>query len=199
MTSGGRRLDRAAIAAALAAGEVVLLMTDTVPGLHARIDRPAALAAVNALKGRREDQPLLVLAASVEAAFALAAPLAPRVVAYLRACWPGPFTVILPAAAGLPAAVAPAGAVAVRVPDWPALRELLAETGPLVSTSANRGHELAAVDLADAADRFPELAVWAEVAPAAAGAASAIVNLTGQRPRLWRPGPRPMPDWPDDA
>jgi len=199
VTAPGRWLDRDGVAAALAAGEVVLLETDTLPGLHARLDRPAALAAIAERKGRAAGKPLLVLAGSLEAALALTAPLAAATRDYLTRCWPGPITAVLPAIAGLPAAVAPKGTVAVRVPEAVALRDLLVVTGPLASTSANRSGEPPALELADAIARFPGLAVWRDLAGATAGAASALVDLTGPRPRLLRAGPRDLPAWPDDA
>jgi len=205
--------DRRRVLAALAAGEVVLLQTDTLPGLHARLDRPAALTALVALKGRSAAKPFLVIAGSLAAAQALTRPWSRPVVAYLQACWPGPVTVILPAADQLPRQVTgeretlPGGAVtsgpvagprtvAVRVPAPAALRQLLAESGPLASTSANRAGQPAAADLAAAVARFPHLPAW-NPQPAQAGvAASALVDLTGAEPCLLRPGPVALPDWP---
>ncbi len=197
MTDDRAWLGSAAILARLAAGEVVLLATDTVPGLHARVDRPAALAALRALKERAADKPLLVLAASVDQAFGLVATVPPAVSAYLETCWPGPFTCVLPAAAGLPAAViAEAGTVALRVPGWPALRELLAASGPLASSSANLAGRPAATGLEQAARDFPGLPVWSPAPLQAAGSASALLDLTGPSPRLLRAGPLAAPPWP---
>ena len=192
-------LDDAGALAALAGGEVVLLQTDTLPGLHARLDRPDALAAIARLKGRVSGQTLLVIAATALDALALAAPVSPAVDVFLARCWPGPFTVILPAREGLPRAVvagAEAGTVAVRVPAPQELRRLLAASGPLASTSANRTGEAPAGDLEHAARVFPELAIWGGLAGPGLAAASALIDLTGEAPRLLRPGPLPSPDWP---
>ena len=175
---------------------VVILPTDTVPGLHARIDRPRALERLGALKGRRPDQPFLVLCSDLGEVGELAGELAPRLRDYLDHLWPGPFTVIVAARDGLAAAVrAPAGTVAVRVPAWEPLRELLRRCGPLASTSANAGGDPPAVTVQAALAAFPELAAWQTAEASGAGAPSALVDLAGDGPRLLRPGPRPLPPW----
>ena len=199
MTTDSRGLAREAALAALDAGQVLLLQTDTLPGLHARLDRPAALEALNRLKGRPQDQPLLVLVDSLPTALALSAPLPPRVVAYLGACWPGPYTAVLPAIALLPpAVVAPGGTVAIRVPALPELCGFLSASGPLASTSANLAGQPAAPDMTAARQAFPQLAAWVAAPTAGLASASALVDLTGEQPRLLRPGPRPLPAWPDE-
>ena len=65
--------DPEAAVAALAAGGVVGLPTDTVYGLAARLDRPAAVAAIFGLKGRPAGLALPVLVADVDQARSLAA------------------------------------------------------------------------------------------------------------------------------
>jgi tRNA threonylcarbamoyl adenosine modification protein (Sua5/YciO/YrdC/YwlC family) len=193
-------LDTAAVLSALADGAVVLLPTDTLPGLHARLDRPAALAAIDRIKRRPPGKPLLVLAADLAAAQALTATLDRSVLERLDELWPGPFTVILPGRAGLPAAVTSAeGTVAVRVPDWSPLRSLLTDCGPLASTSANRSGQAPSTDLGAARACFPTLPAWHVTALEAGSTASALVDLTGPRPRLLRAGPRPLPGADDRA
>lgn len=202
-----RRLrDPAAAARLLAGGGLLLLPTDTLPGLHCRADAAPALARLQALKGRDPARPLLLLCADEAQAFGLAAPLAAAAVAYARRCWPGPFTLVLPRGPAAPAAVCGVGGtVACRVPALPALRALVrAAGGPLVSTSANRSGEppcatleAAVALLGDRVDAV--LTGWRSEAGVAAGA-SALIDLAGWPPRLLRPGPVPPPAWgaPDD-
>jgi L-threonylcarbamoyladenylate synthase len=181
-------------------GGVVLLPTDTLPGLHARVDRPAALARLAELKGRTEAKPLLVLAGSVAAVGRVAAPLTPRQEAYARRCWPGPFSLILTAAPGLAAAArGPGGTVAVRVPRPEALRKLLTAVGvPLASTSANRAGQAPAADLAAATALFAGLVDGAcdPGDPPAPGNSrpSTLIDLTVWPPRVLREGPQTPPD-----
>jgi L-threonylcarbamoyladenylate synthase len=192
-----RTQEAARAAAVLAAGGLVLLPTDTLPGLHARADAPAAAARIDVLKGRDAGKPLLLLCADTDAALALtAADAAAR--AYAARCWPGPFTLILPAGPAAPQAALRGGTtVGLRVPSPAGLRALIAAAGgALLSTSANASGEpaprsldevpaalLAAVDLVADLD-------WGGVH----GAASALVDLSDGPPRLLRPGPLLPPE-----
>jgi len=197
---GARTQDPAVAAACLAGGGVVLMPTDTLPGLHARADVPAAVARIAVLKGRDEGQPLLVLCADVAAARALAGALATRAWDYADRCWPGPFTLVLPAGAAAPAAATRGGpTLAIRVPAPRRLRDLIAAAGSaLVSTSANLAGEPPATDLATAARRFGadvDLVADLDWGDRAAATASAMLDLSIWPPRVLRPGPQIPPDW----
>lgn len=185
-----------------AEGGVLLLTTDTLPGLHARVDRPAAVRRVADLKGRTAGKPLLVLAASPAAAATVTGGVEPRQWDYALRCWPGPFSLVLPAAPGLAAEVTGGGGtVAVRVPQARGLVQLLEAVGvPVVSTSANRAGEEPARTLAEATSRFGSLVdgVFAAVRDGDDGAAptaraSALVDLGVWPPRVLRAGPLPAP------
>jgi L-threonylcarbamoyladenylate synthase len=182
----------------LAAGGVLLLATDTLPGLHARVDRPEAVRRVAALKGRPGDKPLLVLAASAAAAVAVTGVLDTRQTAYANRCWPGPFSLVLPAAPDLtPAVTAGGGTVAVRVPGHRGLIRLLETVGtPVVSTSANRAGEAPARSLTEAELRFADQ-VDGIFDPGNGGGpgdrASALIDLVVWPPRVLREGPQPAP------
>lgn len=124
---------------ALHAGAVIALPTDTVYGLAARLDRPAAVAALFALKGRPAGLALPVLVADVAQARSLTDAWpegADRLAARL---WPGPLTLVVPAPAALGRLVGGDGtSVGVRCPDQALVRLLCAISGPLAVTSANR-------------------------------------------------------------
>jgi L-threonylcarbamoyladenylate synthase len=129
---------RAAAARMLAEGGLVRMPTDTLPGLHCRADRPDAVGRLRRMKGRPEGKLFLLLCSSLRQVRTLAELSSRRVLAYCQTCWPGPFTLILPAAAAGPVGLASSSrAVALRIPDAAALRRLIAEArGALVSTSA---------------------------------------------------------------
>lgn len=195
-----RTSDPAVAAACLAGGGVVLMPTDTLPGLHARADAPAAVARIAVLKGRDEGQPLLVLCAGIGDARALAGAPPARVWAYAERCWPGPYTLVLPAGASAPTAATRGGpTLAVRVPAPGRLRDLIAACGgALVSTSANLTGEPPATELEAAARQFAggvDLVAELDWGGSPAGAASAMLDLTSWPPRVLRPGPRVPPDW----
>jgi L-threonylcarbamoyladenylate synthase len=119
---------------------------------------------------------------------------------YARRCWPGPFTLILPAGPGIPTEITGGGrTVALRVPALEALRRIVTGAGvPLVSTSANRAGTAAPVDLETAVELFgDEVDAVGELPspPAEERQASALVDLTVWPPRVLRRGPRPLPSW----
>ena len=140
--------------AALEAGGVVVVPTDTVYGLAARPDRAEAVRAVYRAKGRPEGMPLPILAADEVQVRALGVAFTPAAAVLARRWWPGPLTLAFgfDDAAPRPAWLAGRDEVAVRVPDHDFLRALLGRTGVLAVTSANRhgtptphtAHEVAA-------------------------------------------------------
>ncbi len=137
MTPLGGPLRDAALAAGR--GELIVFPTDTVYGLGTRPDDPAATARVFEAKQRPRDLELPVLVATVETARSVAV-FDDRAERLAGACWPGPLTLVLPrdaAAAGWDLGGDPA-TVGVRAPHHPLALALLAETGPLAVTSANR-------------------------------------------------------------
>jgi L-threonylcarbamoyladenylate synthase len=125
----------------LRAGRLVAVPTETVYGLAARADSEAAVAAIFAAKGRPDFNPLIVHVASLAMAHDLAQ-LDGRAEMLARRYWPGPLTLVLPLRSGsaiVPAVTAGLPTVALRMPDHPALQELLHDLAlPLAAPSANR-------------------------------------------------------------
>jgi L-threonylcarbamoyladenylate synthase len=111
-----------------------------------------------------------------------------------KAHWPGPLTLVLPLRPDAPIArLATAGlpTVALRVPAHPAMSEMIAAVGrPLAAPSANASGRIsptrAAHVVASLGGRIPLIV---DGGPAAHGLESTIVALTGDTPRLLRPGP----------
>lgn len=139
------------IASVLESGHIVVGTSDTVLGLLATTTEQG-FDALNRIKGRSE-KPYLVLAHNMEKALALTTLAHDQtLVDCLRACWPGPLTVILPANATVPTCLqSKEQAIAVRVPNHQGLQKLLTQIPYLFSTSANRTsqpvpHHVAAID-----------------------------------------------------
>lgn len=164
-----------ALAATLLSGGVVLLPTDTIYGLHCVATNEAAAARIAAMKGREEGKRFVVIAASVEQLIAYGA----AVPDVLRSIWPAPLTAIVPHAGGT---------VAVRVPNLEWLRALLERTGPLISTSANRSGEPPIREPRELAPDLQNSIDSALDAGPREGEPSAIVDFTGNSPRLVREG-----------
>ncbi len=186
--------DDAAIAEAarvLIAGGLVAFPTETVYGLGADATNGEAVARLYAAKGRPSFNPLIAHVLDLAAARALAR-FPADATRLAQAFWPGPLTLVLRKAAGCTVAeLATAGldTIAVRVPDHPVARKILARFGrPVVAPSANRsGHvspTTAAHVLADLDSRI-DLIVDGGATPV--GVESTIVAcLDG--PMLLRPG-----------
>jgi L-threonylcarbamoyladenylate synthase len=102
--------------------------TETVYGLAARADREAAVAAIFRAKGRPDFNPLIVHVSSLPMARELAW-FDERAETLAARYWPGPLTLVLPAkgSAVVPAVTAGLPTIALRMPDHPATRSLLAE------------------------------------------------------------------------
>ncbi len=129
-------------ARAALAGELVVFPTDTVYGIGTRPDDPAATARLFEAKGRPRDLELPVLASTGAAARELAV-FDARAEALTARHWPGPVTVVLPRSARSAAweLGGDPGTIGIRVPHHPLALALLARTGPLAVTSANRSGE----------------------------------------------------------
>lgn len=185
----------------LDSGGVIIINTDTLPGFHCRADQAAAVQRIAGLKGRSPDKPLLVLAADLHQAGQLLGSLTLNQRDYCKRCWPGPFTLILPSSADLPAEVtAGTGTVGVRVPDHAKLRALLRAVGrPLVSSSVNIEGQAPAEDLDRAEEAFSSLVDGVHdcpgqrAAPESPPVSSALIDLTVWPPKLLRQGPLPAP------
>ena len=190
--SGGPALPPGVEEAARAAlrGELIVLPTDTVYGIGTRPDDPVATARVFEAKGRPRDLELPVLAASLEAAARVAA-LDDRAERLARAHWPGPLTIVLPrteASRGWDLG-ADAETIGVRVPRHPLALALLARTGPLAVTSANRTGQPTPPTCEEVADVFGDLvAVYLCEEGRLGGSPSTVVDLAHGEPRVLRAG-----------
>ncbi len=133
----------AAAGAAIRAGGIVAVPTETVYGLAADAADSAAVARIYAAKGRPAFNPLIVHVPDMAAAEALAV-FDDDARALATAFWPGPLTLVLPLRPGAPvASIVTAGlaTVAIRVPAHRAMQALLhASDRSLAAPSANRSN-----------------------------------------------------------
>ena len=176
--------------AALRRGGLVVLPTDTVYGIAADAFSPAAVELLLAAKGRGRDMPVPVLVGDPRAIDGLATYVTPQMRSLVEAFWPGPLTLIVPAAASLAWDLGDTrGTVAVRMPQHPVALDVLSSTGPLAVSSANRTGQAPPTTAAEAEEQLGSaVAVYLEAGSTGDAVASTIVDLTGERPVVRRSG-----------
>jgi len=180
-----------AAVAALRAGRLVVMPTDTVYGLAADGESESAARALYAAKGRDAIQPTAVLFASVDVLVERVPELPAAAVEEVRTLLPGPFTLIVENPARRYAWLNPQrpDAIGLRVPAVTgAPRAVLEALGAVVATSANLP---GGADPRRLEDVPPEIAAAVDVVIEGGelpGTPSTVVDLTGPEPRVLRDG-----------
>jgi L-threonylcarbamoyladenylate synthase len=112
----------------------------------------------------------------------------------MDAFWPGPLTLVLPALSVVPKEVtAGLGTVALRMPDHPAALALIEAAGcPVAAPSANLSGRPSPTDAESvAADLGGRVDLILDAGNVEIGLESMVVDLTGSKPLLLRPGGMP--------
>ncbi len=178
-------------AAILRVGRLVAFPTETVYGLGADARNPEAIRRLFTAKGRPADHPVIVHLASADAMPQWVSRVPSTAVMLAAAFWPGPLTLVLPRAAHvLDLVTGGQETVAIRVPRHPVAQALLEAFGDgVVAPSANRFGRLSPThanhvrtELGDTVDLI------LDGGPTDVGVESTIVDLSGDRPVLLRPG-----------
>ena len=126
--------DFARAADVLNRGGVVVIPTDTVYGLAARPDFPAAVERLYTIKGREAKKPIALLASDMAAVERFGYPLVGKARELAERHWPGALTLVI-------------GAEGFRVPDHARTRRLIAACGGVLRvTSANLSGRRPATD-----------------------------------------------------
>ncbi len=176
----------------LRSGGLVAFPTETVYGLGADATDETAVAKIYEAKGRPRFNPLISHVADAEAAFALGL-FDQRARAVAEAFWPGPLSIVVKRAPDCPIAwLTSAGLdrIALRVPAHPVARELLRQTArPIAAPSANRSGRISPTAAEHvAAELGTRVDLILDAGPCAVGIESTVVDLSGARPVLLRPG-----------
>lgn len=179
-----------AAVAALRAGELVAFPTETVYGLGADARNPAALRKIYALKGRPSTHPLILHLADAAQLPQWVASVPPAAKALAERFWPGPLTMVLRRASGVPDELTGGqDSVAVRVPSHPVAQALLSAFGcGIAAPSANRYGRVSPTRAEHVREEFSQALLVLEGGECAVGLESTIVSLLEGEPRLLRPG-----------
>lgn len=189
-----RRAGLEAAAHAAAAGNLVVLPTDTVYGIGADAFNAAAVRALLAAKGRGPDMPVPVLVGSWTTIEGLVMAVPPVARTLVEAFWPGGLSLVIEHAPSLQWDLGDAnGTVMVRMPLHPVAIDLLRLVGPMAVSSANISGNPPATTAADAQAQLGEqVSVYLDGGPSPIGVASTVVDITGDIPRVLRVGAVPL-------
>ncbi|HEX5447613.1 MAG TPA: L-threonylcarbamoyladenylate synthase [Candidatus Saccharimonadales bacterium] len=164
------------IVSLLKGGGVGLLPSDTIYGLSCRALDEQAVERICRLKGRDSDKPLIVLISDIKMLDLLAshqnpsgavgnriakhqdfgARLSKEMKAITGKYWPGPISFILPMPGVADWLQRGTRTLAIRLPDYPKLLQLINKVGPIISTSANFQGDEPAVTVTEARRAFDD-------------------------------------------
>lgn len=181
----------AAALAALKAGEVIGLPTETVYGLAADASHADAVRRIFSIKGRPADHPLIVHLAEASQLGRWAREIPEAAQTLAAAFWPGPLTMILKRAPGvLDLVTGGQETVGLRVPNHPVALLLLERLGGgLAAPSANRFGHISPTTAQHVRDEFGDaVPIVLDGGPCKVGIESTIVDLSGDAVRILRPG-----------
>ena len=172
-------------------GGLVAFPTETVYGLGGNALSPSASQAIYAAKGRPSDNPLIIHIADISDVERLAREIPDKARTLMEAFWPGPLTVILKKKPEVPdTTTGGLDTVAIRMPSHPDAARLIRESGVLIAapsanTSGRPSPTLAEHVIEDMNGRIDMIL---DGGPVGIGIESTIVDMTGDKPVILRPG-----------
>ena len=172
-------------------GKLVAFPTETVYGLGANAYLDDAVAEIYRVKGRPQDNPLIVHLVDLKDLDSVAKNIPDEAIALFNHFSPGPLTLILPRADAIPERVsAGLDTVAVRFPEHELARRLLHLAGcPVVAPSANLSGlpspTRAEHVLRDLEGKIPYII---DGGPCRIGVESTVLDLSGNQAVILRPG-----------
>jgi len=173
-------------------GGVIAFPTETFYGLGVTPWDSAAVQRLFALKGRSSaSSPILVLIRHRQDLESLTSEISPSAELLMKACWPGPLTIVFRASSRVPSLLtAGTGTIGIRLSAAGSLQRLLdAVGGPLTGTSANRSGALPAVTAEDVqASLGVDVDLILNGGRTPGGFASTVVDTTVTPVRLIREG-----------
>jgi L-threonylcarbamoyladenylate synthase len=178
-------------AEALRKGLLVGYPTETFYGLGCDPRQPAAVDRIFEAKGRPDKMALPLIAGDRGGVALCVREISEGAQRLMDAFWPGPLTLVLPAAEELPSRLLGGGrTVGVRVSSHPVAAAIaLAMGGPIVATSANRSGQPPPSTAAEVDEAIGEdLSVILDGGPTRGGSASTVLDLSVEPPRLIRSG-----------
>ncbi len=167
---------------------VAVLPTDTIYGLHALASDQMAVQRIYDLKGRDDHKPLIVVIANVHDLKQFGVDLNQKLVDLLTKIWPNPVSVILSVSDKWDFLHRGSNTLAFRMPNNDFLLNLIGQTGPLVSTSANPQGEPSANTIEEARNYFGDKVDFYEDAGKLVSEPSTVIKIVNGQPEILRQG-----------
>ena len=186
-----------AAAKILREGGLVAIPTETVYGLGADGSNPEAVRRIFEVKGRPQDNPLILHVTGAQWLPRYCVDIPPVAYVLARKFWPGPLTMILKRQPSVPdETTAGLDTVGVRCPNHPVTLAIIREAGmaiaaPSANTSGRPSCTTAQDVVQDVGGRVDAIV---DGGPCAVGVESTVLDLTCEPPRLLRPGGLPLED-----
>ncbi len=176
---------------ALRDGELIAFPTETVYGLGANAQNPAAVRKIFELKGRPANHPVIVHLDSPRFLHRWVREVPEPANRLAEAFWPGPLTMVMPRAAHVHEVITGGqDTIAIRVPAHPMAQQILtAFGGGIAAPSANRYGRISPTRAEHVREEFGDaLRVILDGGECQIGLESTIVAFAGDQVRLLRPG-----------
>ncbi|MFB0565483.1 MAG: L-threonylcarbamoyladenylate synthase [Candidatus Aminicenantaceae bacterium] len=170
---------------------VIAYPTDTFYGFGVKCYSPEAIRRICHIKKRKELKPIPVFIADLDEIKDIAEEIPASFSSISKEFWPGPLTLVLKASSRLPEELTGlSGAIGIRLPDIPWLRELIRKAKfPITATSANISGEKEITQAEKVIGTFMgkvDLIIDGGKAPGTKP--STVVDLTSEKPRILRKG-----------
>lgn len=169
-------------------GGLVAFPTETVYGLGANANDEDAVKAVFALKGRPQDNPVIVHVDSILAARKIAL-FNDKADVLAQTFWPGPITLVLKSRGLAGSVTAGLDTIGIRMPDCDAALSLIsAAKVPIAAPSANKSGSPSPTSSSHVAKDFGENLLILDAGQSSIGVESTVIDLTKDIPIILRPG-----------
>ncbi len=174
----------------LQGGIPVAFPTETVYGLGASVFSKEAIQKIFSIKGRPQDNPLIIHVATMDQVFLVAKDLPSSFFKLAEKFWPGPLALVVPKKEEVPLVVsANLPTVAIRMPSHPIALDLIRAAGPLAAPSANLSGKPSPTSAFDVwEDLQGKIPLILDGGNCSIGIESTVLFLSQDRLELLRPG-----------
>ncbi len=178
-------------AEALRCGGLVAFPTETVYGLGANAFDREAVRGIFRVKGRPQDNPLILHVSRTESVPPLVSSISPVATKLMHTFWPGPLTLLFPKSELVPFEItAGLSSVGIRMPDHPVAQRLIDLAGvPVAAPSANVSGRPSPTSLEQVlADLDGKVDFIVDGGASGIGVESTVLDILGPVPKILRPG-----------